>query len=112
MVEIINWGTSPADLSDECTYGLQLVNLGNEFTDVTLASEDGQLVEAHKVILACCSPKSIHKNRNTHPPISGQSRSSHHCRISNESPTEVLILGPKNSLTGRHKRVELEKGAS
>ena len=89
-----------------------LVSLDNEFTDVTLASEDGQLVEAHKVILACCSPKSIHKNRNTHPPISGQSRSSHHCRISNESPTEVLILGPKNSLTGRHKRVELEKGAS
>ena len=24
---------------------------------------------------------------------------------------EVLILGPKNSLTWRHKRVELEKGA-
>ena len=115
MVEIINWGTSPAGLSDEWMgYSLlgSLVNLGNEFTDVSLASEDGQLVEAHKVILACCSPKSIHKNQNTRPPISGQSHSSHHCRISNESPTEVLILGPKNSLTGRHKRVELEKGAS
>ena len=107
MVEVINWGTSPAGLSDEWMgYSLlgSLVNLGNEFTDVSLASEDGQLVEAHKVILACCSPKSIHKNRNTHPPISGQSRSSHHCRISNESPTEVLILGPKNSLTRELKR--------
>ena len=29
----------------------------NKFNDVTLASEDGQLVEAHKVILAGCSPQ-------------------------------------------------------
>ena len=28
-----------------------------EFTDVTLAWEDGQWVEAHKIILAGCSPK-------------------------------------------------------
>ena len=33
-----------------------------EFTDVTLAWEDGQWVEAHKIILAGCSPK----NMNTH----------------------------------------------
>ena len=31
--------------------------LGNEFTDVTLAWEDGQLVEALKVILISCSPQ-------------------------------------------------------
>ena len=29
---------------------------GNDFTDVTLACEDGQQVEAHKVILATSSP--------------------------------------------------------
>ena len=34
-----------------------LVSLGNEFTDVTLAWEDGQLVEALKVILISCSPQ-------------------------------------------------------
>ena len=28
----------------------------NEFADVTLASEDGQQIEAHKVILAASSP--------------------------------------------------------
>ena len=28
----------------------------NDFTDVTLACEDGQQVEAHKVILAASSP--------------------------------------------------------
>ena len=34
-----------------------LVSLGNEFTDVTLVWEDGQLVDAHKVILISCSPQ-------------------------------------------------------
>ena len=34
-----------------------LVSLANEFTDVTLAWEDGQLVEALKVILISCSPQ-------------------------------------------------------
>ena len=40
----------------------------NEFADVTLACEDGQQVEAHKVILAASSPffKEILK-RNKHP---------------------------------------------
>ena len=39
-----------------------------EFTDVTLACEDGKQVEAHKVILAASSPffKDILK-RNKHP---------------------------------------------
>ena len=39
-----------------------------EFADVTLACEDGQQVEAHKVILAACSPffKDLLK-RNQHP---------------------------------------------
>ena len=40
-----------------------------EFTDVTLACEDGQLMEAHKVILAASSPffeKILHKG--SHPP--------------------------------------------
>ena len=35
-----------------------LVSLENEFP-VTLASEDGQLVEAHKVILAGCSTPNL-----------------------------------------------------
>ena len=37
-----------------------------EFTDVTLACEDGQQVEAHKVILAATSPFS-EKGKHTHP---------------------------------------------
>ena len=36
---------------------LQEVRDDNKFKDVTLASEDCQLVEAHKVILAGCSPE-------------------------------------------------------
>ena len=43
-----------------------------EFTDVTLACEDGQQVEAHKVILAASSPffeKILQKNKHPHPLI-------------------------------------------
>merc|ERR1712129_252067 len=44
----------------------------NEFTDVTLACEDGQQVEAHKVILAASSPffkNILGKNKHTNPLI-------------------------------------------
>merc|ERR1719239_562028 len=41
-----------------------------EFTDITLACEDGQQVEAHKVVLAASSPffkELLMKNRHPHP---------------------------------------------
>ena len=44
----------------------------NDFTDVTLACEDGQQVEAHKVILAASSPffqKLLARNNHKHPII-------------------------------------------
>ena len=44
----------------------------NEFADVTLACEDGQQVEAHKVILAASSPffqNLLKRNRHPHPLI-------------------------------------------
>merc|ERR1711934_1255837 len=43
-----------------------------EFSDVTLACEDGQQMEAHKVILAASSPffeKILSRNKHTHPLI-------------------------------------------
>ena len=43
-----------------------------DFTDVTLACEDGQQVEAHKVILASSSPffkDILKKNKHPHPLI-------------------------------------------
>ena len=43
-----------------------------EFTDVTLASEDGQQMEAHKVVLAAASPffeKILQRNKHSHPLI-------------------------------------------
>ena len=43
-----------------------------EFVDVTLACEDGQQVEAHKVILTASSPffdNLLKKNRHPHPLI-------------------------------------------
>ena len=44
----------------------------NEFADVTLACEDGQQIEAHKVILAASSPffhSLLKRNRHSHPLI-------------------------------------------
>ena len=44
----------------------------NDFTDVTLACEDGQQVEAHKVILAASSPffqMLLKRNKHPHPLI-------------------------------------------
>ena len=43
-----------------------------EFTNVTLASEDGQEIEAHKVILAASSPffeRMLQKSKHPHPLI-------------------------------------------
>ena len=42
----------------------------SDFNDVTLVSEDGQNVEAHKVILAASSPffnNMLVKNKHNHP---------------------------------------------
>ena len=44
----------------------------NEFSDVTLACDDGQQLEAHKVILAASSPffqNLLKKNKHPHPLI-------------------------------------------
>ena len=44
----------------------------NDFADVTLACEDGQQVEAHKVILASSSPffqMLLRRNKHPHPLI-------------------------------------------
>ena len=44
----------------------------NEFADVTLTCEDGQQIEAHKVILAAASPffqDLLKRNRHPHPLI-------------------------------------------
>ena len=43
-----------------------------EFTDLTLACEDGQQVEAHKVVLVASSPffmNILKKNKHSHPLI-------------------------------------------
>ena len=45
---------------------------GNDFTDVTLACEDGKQIEAHKVILASSSPffqNILKRNKHPHPLI-------------------------------------------
>ena len=64
----LKWNDFQENLSS--TFGS--VREDNEFADVTLACEDGQQVEAHKVILAASSPffqNLFRRNKHAHPLI-------------------------------------------
>ena len=58
------------DFKENLTSSFRELREDKEFTDITLASEDGQHVEAHKVVLASSSPffmELLKKNKHSHP---------------------------------------------
>ena len=60
------------DFQDNIKNAFRNLREDNDFADVTLASEDGQQVEAHKVVLAASSPtfqKLLAGNKHPHPLI-------------------------------------------
>ena len=60
------------DFQENAISTFQTLREDREFTDVTLACEDGQQVEAHRVILASSSPffqNILKKNKHPHPLI-------------------------------------------
>ena len=60
------------DFQDNIKAAFGNLRKDNDFTDVTLACEDGQQVEVHKVILAASSPffqKLLGRNKHAHPMI-------------------------------------------
>jgi len=60
------------DFQENAALALKTLREDKEFADVTLACEDGQQVEAHKVILASSSPfflNLLRRNRHPHPLI-------------------------------------------
>ena len=60
------------DFMDNVTSAFKRLRGDKEFTDVTLVCEDGQQMEAHKVILASSSPfleKILQKSKHPHPLI-------------------------------------------
>ena len=60
------------DFQDNIKIAFGNLREDNDFADVTLACEDGQQVEAHKVILAASSPffqKLLGRNKHSHPLI-------------------------------------------
>merc|ERR1712129_340695 len=60
------------DFQDNINTALGILRSEHEFSDVTLACEDGQQVEAHKVILAASSPffqNLLRRNKHPHPLI-------------------------------------------
>ena len=60
------------DFKDNVNFAFETLRKDSDFTDVTLACEDGQQLEVHKVILAASSPfyRNIFKrNKHAHPLI-------------------------------------------
>ena len=60
------------DFQDNIKGVFENLRKGSDFADVTLACEDGQQIEAHKVILAASSPffqKLLQRNKHAHPLI-------------------------------------------
>ena len=60
------------DFNENVNSAFQKLRGGKEFTDVILVCEDGQEMEAHKVILASSSPffeKMLQKSKHPHPLI-------------------------------------------
>ena len=60
------------DFQDNMKSAIGNLREDNDFADVTLACEDGQQVEAHKVILAASSPffqRLLGRNKHPHPLI-------------------------------------------
>ena len=58
------------DFKENITNSFRELREDNEFTDVTLACEDGQQIEAHKVVLASSSPffmELLKRNKHPHP---------------------------------------------
>ena len=68
MTEVftLSWG----DFDKKCPKAFKDLWLDTDLSDVTLATEDGGQLSAHKVILAACSPlfkRLLQKNLNAHP---------------------------------------------
>ena len=58
------------DFNNKCPKAFKELWLDTDFSDVTLVTEDGGQLSAHKVILASCSPlfkRLFQKNPNGHP---------------------------------------------
>ena len=60
------------NFSENASSAFGVLRADKEFTDVTLACEDGQQVEAHKVVLIASSPlftNILKRNKHPHPLI-------------------------------------------
>ena len=61
-----------SDFHDNASSSFQELRGDKDFTDVTLACEDGQQVEAHKLVLIASSPfflNILKRNKHSHPLI-------------------------------------------
>ena len=60
------------DFQDNLAISFQELRKDNEYSDVTLVSEEDQQIQAHKIILSACSPffsSILKRNKHSHPLI-------------------------------------------
>ena len=60
------------DFQDDISAAFESLRTDTDFTDVTLACQDGQMFDAHKIILSTSSPffgNILRKNKHEHPLI-------------------------------------------
>ena len=60
------------DFQDNIAISFQELRKDNEYSDVTLVSEEDQQIQAHKIILSACSPffsSVLKRNKHSHPLI-------------------------------------------
>ena len=60
------------DFQQNVITSFQELHQGSDFSDVTLVCEEDQQFEAHRIILATCSPffsRVLKRNKNSHPMI-------------------------------------------
>ena len=81
------------DFKENITSSFRELRKDRDFTDITLACEDGSQIEAHKVVLASSSPffmELLKKNRHQHPLLYMRGLKS-----------EALLVGAKKAIHDR-----------
>ena len=101
------------DFEENITTSFRELREDKDFTDVTLACEDGQQIEAHKVVLASSSPcfmELLKKNNHPHPFIYMRGlRVRGEANVLQNNLDSFLVLAEEMRLKGQTGGAETEK---
>merc|ERR1719500_768345 len=112
------------DFKENVTFSFKELREDKEFTDVTLACEDGHQIEAHKIVLASSSPffmELLKKHKHPHPLVYMRGLKSEdmsavldflyfgEAKVLQENLDSFLVLAEELRLKGLSGGAELEK---